>query len=88
MIQAANNAYYDNELDEFINVCITDMDPGINESVLKPKGSDVFLILLNARSSTEDQREGFEHAREHILRGVWEKYYVQEIEADTDASDE
>lgn len=80
MKMAANHVYYDRDLNEIVNVCILDLDPGINESV--SKGSESYTIWINARSSDAKQKEGFEHAREHIRKGDWEKVYVQQIEAE------
>ena len=76
----AANSYYDVQIGEVITVAFLDMDPGINEQVTKNSDGS-FTIFLNARSSEDQQREGFDHARGHILRNDWEKCDVQQIEA-------
>ena len=76
----AANSYYDVQIGEVITVAFLDMDPGINEQVTKNSDGS-FTIFLNARSSEDQQREGFDHARGHILRNDWEKCSVQQIEA-------
>ena len=80
MMTASNHVYYDRDLGEIINVCIMDLDPGINESVRK--GEESYTIFINARASDEVQKASFEHARAHIKAGDWEKAYVQQIEAE------
>lgn len=76
-----NHAYYDPEIGETLNVCLADLDPGINEHIVKNGAEDVYTIFINARSSADQQRESFEHARKHIKNGDWDKVYVQSIEA-------
>ena len=80
MTQAANS-YYDTEIGTTLTILLVDMDTGIDEQVVFNSADDCYTVLLNSRCSDEAMRSAFEHARNHILNGDFDKDQVQRIEA-------
>lgn len=77
----SNHSYYDIELDAYINVVFIQMDTKVDEEIeLNEDGS--YVIFLNTKCSSDEQMDAFQHAREHIRRGDWQKHSVQQIEAE------
>ena len=62
------------------NVILSDdMPTGMPDHIIA-NPDDSYTILLNARLSTDAQREGFQHAVNHIKNRDYEKDDVQQIE--------
>ncbi len=65
---------------EDINVQIMDMDTMVPEHLVKNE-DDTYTIFLNAKLSRNTQIKYYFHAIQHIYNNDFDKYNVQEIEA-------
>ena len=64
-----------------INIVVMNLEYGIHEQVIK-NNDGTYTILLNARDSHETRIASYSHALRHINNRDFEKYDVQQIEAD------
>ena len=65
-----------------VNVIMAnDMPIGTKEHVWR-NADDSFTMKLNAKYDQETLQKAFEHASDHILNDDWDKFNVQQIEAE------
>ena len=63
-----------------VNVIMSDNMPyGMPEHIIDNQDGS-YTVFLNAKLNYETQREGFQHAVDHVMRKDYEKEDVQQIE--------
>ena len=65
---------------EDINIIFLDMEPKVQEQVVK-NPDDTYTIILNSRHSRATVMKALDHALEHIRNEDFAKHDVQKIEA-------
>ncbi len=63
------------------NVVLIDLDPMVGEGIYQ-NSDDSYTIFLNSRWTDEEQKRCLLHAFDHVRHHDFEKYDVQEIEAE------
>ena len=64
-----------------VNVCLVNF-PCRGEEMVVPNEDNSYTVIINSRLSKEKQMAAYMHAMKHISGNDFEKYDVQQIEAE------